>query len=263
MSEELATLSFEHRLAFIGLWCYSDREGRFKWRPKTFKAQLFPYDELDFEKIMDNLEQNGFIKSYLGEDGNTYGSVVNFNKHQNIHKNEKPSEIPPPTDQPIKSGKIGKVPNSSEDVSEFPPTSTNTNTSTLTTTDTSIVSVPDDEIKKPYEVCERIKDEINRLHGRPIILDFKASLRPIKQLLEQGVSFEDITKAYRAVFDSSLDGDTNATWHRGKLSNATFGNHLLKNWGDLQNFLLPTGSTKANKIAAVNRQMEAKYGNKG
>ena len=112
----------------------------------------------------------------------------------------------------------------------------------------------------PYLICEQIKAEINKLHGKPTVLTFTASLRPMKELLAQGVTFHDITEVYRAVFDSSLNGDTNANWHRGKLSNATFGNHLLKNWGDLQIFLKPASGGMAAKIAAINEEMGQKYG---
>lgn len=112
----------------------------------------------------------------------------------------------------------------------------------------------------PYAICERIKEEINTLHGKPTVLSFSASLRPMKDLLAQGVGFNEITEVYRAVFDPSLNGDTNANWHRGKLSNATFGQHLLKNWGDLQNFLRPSVSGMTEKVDAVNQEMREKYG---
>ena len=110
----------------------------------------------------------------------------------------------------------------------------------------------------PYAICETIKDEINKLCGEPTILKFKPSLKPIKDLLAQGVSFEKIREVYRAAFDPSLDGDRNALWHRGKLTNATFGQHLLNSWGDLQALRAPTG--QKGKVDAVNESLRARFG---
>lgn len=35
------------RLAYIGLWCAADREGRFKWEPRRLGVQIMPYDGVD------------------------------------------------------------------------------------------------------------------------------------------------------------------------------------------------------------------------
>ena len=34
------------RLAFAGLWCAADREGRFEWEPEQLKAAILPYDDI-------------------------------------------------------------------------------------------------------------------------------------------------------------------------------------------------------------------------
>ncbi len=39
------------RLAFIGLWCYSDRAGRFRWKPRALKILILPYDDCDFREL--------------------------------------------------------------------------------------------------------------------------------------------------------------------------------------------------------------------
>ena len=36
------------RLAFSGLWCAADREGRFKREPRRLGVQVLPYDSVDF-----------------------------------------------------------------------------------------------------------------------------------------------------------------------------------------------------------------------
>lgn len=94
-NEELGELNPLARLAFIGLWTISDFKGCIELRVKRLKVQLLPYDECDFELIVNNLEQSGFISTYsvLGQ---RYIKIINFEKHQNPHKNERESgsEIP-------------------------------------------------------------------------------------------------------------------------------------------------------------------------
>lgn len=99
-NDELAELTFEARLCFIGLWTIADCFGRFEFRPKRIKAEIFPYDPVDIEAIMNNLEQYRFIRKYSVQ-GRQYIEITNFVKHQNPHKNErvKGSEIPAPEDE--------------------------------------------------------------------------------------------------------------------------------------------------------------------
>lgn len=83
------------RLFFIGLWTISDYRGCLEWRPKRLKAQLLPYDNCDVDNIGINLDKSGFIRFYSVQ-GQTFAKIVNFDKHQNPHKNEKSkgSDIP-------------------------------------------------------------------------------------------------------------------------------------------------------------------------
>ena len=41
------------RVAFAGLWCAADREGRFKWEPRRLGVQILPYDQVDFSRVLD------------------------------------------------------------------------------------------------------------------------------------------------------------------------------------------------------------------
>lgn len=81
-------------ILFEGLWCCADREGRLEDRPLRIKADVLPYREnLDINRYLTVLAQCKFILRYKhGEDH--YIQVLNFLKHQNPHKTEKPSIIP-------------------------------------------------------------------------------------------------------------------------------------------------------------------------
>ena len=92
-NDELAEIDMCGRLLFIGLWTLADREGRIADRPKRIKAELFPYDDVDVDKLLGDLQEHGFIRRYTAQ-GVKCIQVVNFLKHQNPHKNEVESELP-------------------------------------------------------------------------------------------------------------------------------------------------------------------------
>ena len=94
-NEELVELSFSTRLLFIGLWTLADREGRMEDKPKRIKMALFPADDLNIDSALDELQKSGFLLRYE-HDGARYIQVLAFNKHQNPHRDEKPSLIPAP-----------------------------------------------------------------------------------------------------------------------------------------------------------------------
>ena len=94
VNDDLAELPMSARLLFAGLWCIADREGRLKDKPKVIKAQLFPWDDIDINSLLNDLHNSGFVKRYI-VDGAKYLQVINFGKHQNPHKNEAASVIPP------------------------------------------------------------------------------------------------------------------------------------------------------------------------
>jgi hypothetical protein len=93
-NEELVELPFATRLLFIGLWTLADREGRLEDKPKRIKMNLFPADEIDVDKGLYDLQVSGFLVRYE-VDGARYIQVLAFRKHQNPHRDEKPSSIPP------------------------------------------------------------------------------------------------------------------------------------------------------------------------
>lgn len=87
------------RVAFIGLFTCADREGRFKWRPRTLKLAVLPHDDLDFSRVLDALLTRGFLVRYACESGEEIGLIPTFTKHQVINNREMPSDLPaPPAD---------------------------------------------------------------------------------------------------------------------------------------------------------------------
>jgi hypothetical protein len=95
-NETLAELSPLHRLCYEGLWTLADREGRLEDRPKRIKLQVLPFDDVDIDQILSDLEQQGFVQRYVQE-GERYIAIPTFLKHQNPHVNEPKSVIPPPS----------------------------------------------------------------------------------------------------------------------------------------------------------------------
>ena len=85
------------RLAYTGLWCAADREGRFKWEPRRLGVQILPYDGIDFSRVLDALHTRGFIGKYECE-GNFFGFIPSFERHQVINNRERDSELPNPYD---------------------------------------------------------------------------------------------------------------------------------------------------------------------
>lgn len=106
-NEILGTADPLYTLLFEGLWMLADREGRLEDRPLRIKAEVFPYrHQVDMEEQLEWLQANGFILRYKVR-GKAYIVVLEFKKHQNPHKNEGPSEIPPPEDATTISEEIG------------------------------------------------------------------------------------------------------------------------------------------------------------
>jgi hypothetical protein len=119
-NERLADLPPITRLLFIGLWTIADYRGCVEWRPKRIKIQLLPYDECDMEQAANDLAAAGFILRYslpnnIGSSSEAHFiKIVNFEKHQNPHKQERSagSELPdwsPP--QVVEIGAVDELPN--------------------------------------------------------------------------------------------------------------------------------------------------------
>lgn len=99
-NEYLAQKSHLARLLFVMLPTIADREGRLEDRPLRIKGELFPYEQIDVDALLDELstpshgEDHPFISRYE-IDGSRYIQITKFDENQNPHKEEKPSGIPP------------------------------------------------------------------------------------------------------------------------------------------------------------------------
>jgi uncharacterized phage protein (TIGR02220 family) len=85
------------RLAYAGLWCAADREGRFAWKPRELKAQILPHDNVDFSRVLDALATRGFLVRYTSQ-GKDFGWIPTFKDHQVINNKEAESVLPDPCD---------------------------------------------------------------------------------------------------------------------------------------------------------------------
>lgn len=96
-----------YSLLFEGLWVLADRSGRLEDRPLRIKGEVFPYrDGLDMDGMLNWLQENGFIQRYTSS-GKKCILVLEFVKHQNPHKNETDSELPPPDNKCADPENIG------------------------------------------------------------------------------------------------------------------------------------------------------------
>ena len=83
------------RFAWAMLPSMCDREGRFEWRPRQLKAEILPYDSIDFSHVLDTLLTRGYLVKYAHK-GKWYGCIPTFKKHQFINGREDQSDLPSP-----------------------------------------------------------------------------------------------------------------------------------------------------------------------
>lgn len=91
-SEDIVALSPMARLLYIALWCEADREGRFQWKPRTFKMRYFPADDLEIDTLATELLESGLVTLY--GDGLAY--IPTFTTHQHVNPREAASLLPAP-----------------------------------------------------------------------------------------------------------------------------------------------------------------------
>lgn len=60
-NEDLAACTPEARLCLLGLRMLVDASGRLEDRPSRIRAELFPHDAVDVERLLVELERWGFI----------------------------------------------------------------------------------------------------------------------------------------------------------------------------------------------------------
>lgn len=94
-NEDLAECTPWARLCFAGLWTLADRDGRLEDRPKRIKGELFPFDAIEVEPLLQELERFKFILRYE-IDGFKAIQILEFARHQSPHYSEAKSTIKPP-----------------------------------------------------------------------------------------------------------------------------------------------------------------------
>jgi hypothetical protein len=97
----IGCLSREERLLFIATWTVADDEGLLRWSAPYLKSSAFMYDnDIDLpevERMMAKLEQFSLIFSYrAGKAQQSFGYIVNFQKHQKINRPSPSRILPPP-----------------------------------------------------------------------------------------------------------------------------------------------------------------------
>ena len=98
-SEDIVSLSPFARLLYIALWCEADREGRFSWKPNTFKMRYLPGDTLDIDALARELVASGLVKLY----GDSLAYIPEFSKHQHVNPREAASILPAPNENKKKA----------------------------------------------------------------------------------------------------------------------------------------------------------------
>jgi hypothetical protein len=92
-SEDIASMSPLARLFYVSMWCEADREGRFEWKPGTFKLRYFAADNVNLVELSSELIERGLIVLYE-VDGKQYAEIPTFKEHQVINNRESDSLIP-------------------------------------------------------------------------------------------------------------------------------------------------------------------------
>ena len=106
-NEDLGSLPFEARLLFMGMWCLADREGILEYRPLKWKAEIFPYDNVDCTYLGWCLHRKGLVLVYERE-GARLIFIPAFHKHQRPHVKETASNFPQfSAEYIINPGKVG------------------------------------------------------------------------------------------------------------------------------------------------------------
>jgi len=92
--EKVVQMSPWARLLFIGIWNFSDDEGRMEFSSVRLKLQILPADDVDIGDLCAELRRLALICTYSHKD-KQYLQVINFDKHQRIDK-RRTSKYPAP-----------------------------------------------------------------------------------------------------------------------------------------------------------------------
>ncbi len=90
---DLARVPAHGRLLFAGLWTIADKAGRLKDDALWIKGQVFPFEDIDCEPLLEALRVGGFVHRYVIGRAR-YIQIVTWERHQHPHVNEAESCIP-------------------------------------------------------------------------------------------------------------------------------------------------------------------------
>jgi len=155
-NQKFAQLSKTARLLFPGLWMIADRDGLLSDNPALIKGMLFPYESINIDKCLAELDESKFIVRYCVQNI-SYIWIPKFKKHQKIHPKETQSVIELP--EKVVLGYAQGEPLADQ----FRLTSTSTSTSISTSTSTSNVGQKPDDVLSDYEI---IISDLNKKSGR-------------------------------------------------------------------------------------------------
>jgi hypothetical protein len=85
----IGEVSVTARLLFIGTWNFADDHGGLDRSPKQLKAQVFPYDSIDCEPLIQELIGAGLLAEYEAG-GKKYLHIKGFDKHQKVERKSLP-----------------------------------------------------------------------------------------------------------------------------------------------------------------------------
>ncbi|MGZ3694110.1 MAG: hypothetical protein ACXWQO_07910 [Bdellovibrionota bacterium] len=95
---DIAELSIEARLLYIGLWTLMDRGGFFPFEPRLIKKNIFGYDDkitaIRVSHLLAELVTRKFLY-IIAHDGKEYLFCPSLKDHQKFHKDEKPKYVIP------------------------------------------------------------------------------------------------------------------------------------------------------------------------
>lgn len=200
-NEELAKLSPMARLLFAGLWCYADREGRFEWRPKRIKVEILPYEEnCDINRLLMSLHDKKLIVKY-NQNGDNFGFIPNFLKHQNPHPHEAKSNIPSPPEEIVQQLQCHDVKVTCNEMS-IKCNADSLNPSSLNPSSKTIAKQPKKPVSPEVKIfIDFYHEEFKTRFGTPPLIQGGKDGKVVKELLEK-IKLDELKILLNSFFDS-------------------------------------------------------------
>lgn len=95
LREDMADVSLEAHFLLAGLQILADRDGRLKDQPRTIKAQVFPFRDVDVDGALAELVRVRAVARYEVE-GRRVIALLTWEDDQTPHPKETSADLPPP-----------------------------------------------------------------------------------------------------------------------------------------------------------------------